>query len=114
MGNRSTGAGGSGMTRLGTRFVPISALKHVLFDGKPIAHSFTGDDARGHGIRKDRLRKLFVKGARAVASSAGPVVVIVTRSGKMIVDSGRHRIEVAREKAFRKQKLLVRFVRGSY
>lgn len=108
---RDGGVGGSGMTRLGTRFVPVSALRGVLFNGKPIAQSFAAE-SKGHDLRKDRLRKLFEKGPRAVARDAGPVVVTISRSGKMEVDSGRHRIEVARESAFRDQKLLVRFVRG--
>lgn len=103
------------MTRIGTRFVPVSALRSVLFEGKPIAESFQGrhaEEASGHELRKDKLRELFQRGAGAVAKAAGPVVVVVGKlSGKMHVDQGRHRIEVARELG-PKQRILVRFVRG--
>jgi hypothetical protein len=110
---RSGSAGGSGMTRLGTRFVGVGALRGVLFNGKPIGASFADPaEAKGHDVRKDRLRTLFERGPAAVAKTAGPVVVTVSRTGKMEVDSGRHRIEVFREPAFRSGKLLVRFVRG--
>lgn len=101
------GRAGSGIgPRLGTRYVSVGELR-----GVQVIHDVSPNAARNDELRRESLRKLFDRGASAVARNAGPVVVGVSPTGKTEIFSGRHRIDVFREPKYREGRLLVRFVR---
>jgi hypothetical protein len=98
MGRNSTG-GRSGGQRLGTRVVGASSLRGVRDSGG-------GRIVATDPARLQRVRGLFDAGKQ---NQGRGVVVAVSRSGKMEVVDGRHRIIVARERG---AKLKVTFTRG--
>lgn len=97
MGRNSTGARAG--TRLGTRVVGASVLRRIRGpNGEAIAAT--------SAARLQRVRGLFDAGKQ---NQGRGVSVTVSRSGRMTVDDGRHRILAALERG---EKLKVTFRRG--
>lgn len=95
---RGSGSGAgraSAGPKLGTRFVPVSALAKVPIEGAGIQQN-----------RVDRQARLIAEGK----VNQNVVVVGVSKSGKLSVIDGRHRILAARA-AGGSTKLRVRFER---
>jgi hypothetical protein len=97
VGRNSTGTRSG--PRLGTRVVSARSLGRVTDAGG-------GAIAATSEARLQRVRSLFDAGKQ---NQGRGVVVAVSRSGRMEVVDGRHRILVGRERG---EKLKVTFVRG--
>lgn len=97
MGRNSTGARSG--PRLGTRVVGAGVLARIRGPSGEVLQSTSPE-------RQARVGQLFDRGQQ---NKVGRVSVTVTRSGRMLVEQGRHRII---EAVRRGEKLEVTFRRG--